>query len=73
MKAQGGGRGIVPPIHDLGARSGSVFNATPRPLYPRERDRVRIVQEAGWDSGVGLDGYGKSRPHRGLNPGPSSL
>jgi hypothetical protein len=23
-------------------------NATTRPLYPRERDPVRIVQEAGW-------------------------
>ena len=25
-----------------------VINATPRPLYPRERDPVPIVQEAGW-------------------------
>jgi len=26
-------------------------NATPRPLYPRERDPLPIVQEAGWAPG----------------------
>ena len=30
---------------------GWVVNATPRPLYPRERDPVRNVQEAGWAPG----------------------
>jgi hypothetical protein len=28
-----------------------VVNCTPRPLYPRERDPVPIVQEAGWAPG----------------------
>jgi hypothetical protein len=28
-----------------------VVNATPRPLYPRERDQALIVQEAGWGPG----------------------
>jgi hypothetical protein len=28
-----------------------VVNSTPRPLYPRERDPVPIVQEAGWAQG----------------------
>ena len=28
-----------------------VVNATPRPLYPRERDSALIVQEAGWAPG----------------------
>jgi hypothetical protein len=28
-----------------------VINATPRPLYPRERDPVAIVKEAGWAPG----------------------
>jgi hypothetical protein len=28
-----------------------VVNATPRPLYPRERDPVPILQEAGWALG----------------------
>ena len=32
------------------ARDGGV-NATPQPLYPRERDPVPIVQEAGWAPG----------------------
>jgi hypothetical protein len=31
----------------LGARWGWVFNATPRPLYPCERDPVNILQETG--------------------------
>jgi hypothetical protein len=30
---------------------GWVVNATPRPLYPQERDPVSIVQEAGWAPG----------------------
>ena len=33
---------------NLGSRLGWVVNATPRPLYLRERDPARIVQEAGW-------------------------
>ena len=28
-----------------------MVNSTPRPLYPRERDLVHIVQEAGWAPG----------------------
>jgi hypothetical protein len=40
---------------------GWVVNATPQPLYSRERDSVPIVQEAGWAPGTGLDGCEKSR------------
>ena len=29
---------------------GWVVNATPRPLYPQEKDPVPIVYEAGWAS-----------------------
>jgi hypothetical protein len=29
-----------------------VVNATPRPLYPQERDPVQILQEAGWGPGL---------------------
>ena len=36
------------PLLNLGARCGWVVTATPRPLYPWERDPVRIVSEAGW-------------------------
>ena len=28
-----------------------MVNATPRPLYPRERDPVPTVEEAGWATG----------------------
>ena len=30
---------------------GLVVNANPSPLYPQERDPVRIVQESGWGPG----------------------
>jgi len=34
------------------------FNATPRPLYPRERDLIPTVQGAGWAPGLILMGAG---------------
>ena len=50
---------------------GWVVNATPRPLYPRERPGTRCT--GGW---VGpravLDRYGKPRPRRESIPGSSS-
>jgi hypothetical protein len=39
------------PLLNLGARRGWVVNARPRPLYPRERDPVPIVQESEWAPG----------------------
>jgi hypothetical protein len=39
---------------------GWMVNSTPRPLYPRERDPVPIVQEAGWTS---VNFYQKKRHH----------
>jgi len=36
----------------------------PQPLYSQEGDPLPIIQEAGWGRGVGLDGFGKSHPHR---------
>jgi hypothetical protein len=47
-------------------RWGWVVNATPQPLYPRERDPVHIVQVAGSAQGPGLDGCGKSGPLTGI-------
>jgi hypothetical protein len=42
---------------------GWVVNATPRPLYPRERPGTHCI--GGWvDPTAGLDGCRKSRPHR---------
>jgi hypothetical protein len=53
---------------NLGGKSGCVVNATPRPLYPRERPGE------GWvDPSAGLDGCGKSRLHRDLIPGYGNL
>jgi hypothetical protein len=46
-----GGRGIARAILDLGARRWWLVNATPQPLYPRERETAHIVQVAGWASG----------------------
>ena len=36
---------------NIGARWRWLLNATPRPLYSREREPVSIVQEAGWAPG----------------------
>jgi hypothetical protein len=35
---------------------GWVVNATPRPLYPQERDPLPIVQEVGWAPGPAWTG-----------------
>jgi hypothetical protein len=46
---------------------GWVINLTPRPLWPRERDPVPIVKEAGWAAGsVGTSGENSSPP--GFDP-----
>jgi hypothetical protein len=44
-----------------------VVNATPWPLYPRERPHIHCI-----GGRVGLDGGGKSRPHRDSIYGPFS-
>jgi hypothetical protein len=38
-------------MHKLGARCGRVANTKPLPLYPRDRNPLRMVQEAGWVAG----------------------
>ena len=54
---------------NLGARLGWVVNATPRPPYPRERPGTHCT--GGWvGPGAGLDGCGKSCPHRDSIAGP---
>jgi hypothetical protein len=51
---------------------GTVVTATPRPLYPRERDPVPIVEEAGfalrpvWMSAENLALTGIRSPHRSV-------
>ena len=49
-----------------------MVNATPRPLYPQERDPVPIVQEAGWAPGLVWKGAEIFAPHRDSIPRPSS-
>ena len=46
---------------------GWVVNATPRPLYPRERPGTHCI--GGWvDPRAGLDGCGESHPPPGFDP-----
>jgi hypothetical protein len=54
---------------NLGAGRGSMINATPRPLYPREWDPVSIVQEARWVPGPVWKGA-VNRPHWNSILGP---
>jgi hypothetical protein len=49
-----------------------LVNATPRPLYPRERPGPHCRGD--WlGSRAGLDSRGNSRPHHASLPGPSNL
>jgi hypothetical protein len=48
MKAQRRSRGIALLIFNLGAGCGWVVNIKLRPIYPRKRDPVPIIYEAGW-------------------------
>jgi len=52
MGAHRWSRGITPLFFNLGARWGWVVNVMPWPIYPRERDLVPIVSEAGWAPGL---------------------
>jgi hypothetical protein len=70
MKAQRGSRGIALIFH-LDPRWGCVVNATPRPLYSRERDPVSIVHETGWALGPDWTGA-ENLATTGIRSGPSS-
>jgi len=52
MKDQRGVQVYLYAFFNLGARWGWLVNDTSRPLYPRERDLVPIVQEFGWAPGL---------------------
>ena len=65
--AQRVGRGIALLFHDRGTRRGWVVSSTPRPHFTPGKDRVPIVQEAGWAPAPVWTG-GKSRPHRDSIP-----
>jgi len=54
---------------------GLLVNATPRPLYPRERDPLSIVQEAWWAPGsicMGAENLAPQRDSIPETPGPYS-
>lgn len=56
---------------NLGTRCGWTVNATPRPIYPRERRGTHCIR--GWAGlRAGLYRCRKSLPHRDSIPGPSS-
>ena len=50
MKAQKGSTGMLYSFFNLGDRRGG-WPVTTRPLYPRERNPLRIIQEAGLTPG----------------------
>jgi len=50
QKAEGSSKFIALPVLNLNARRRWMFNATPRPLYTRERSPVPIAQDVGWRS-----------------------
>jgi hypothetical protein len=62
MKVRTGSRGIALPFLNLGTRWGWVVNATPRPLYHRERDPVRL--RVVWTSAENLVPTGIRSPAR---------
>jgi len=49
-----------------------VVNATPRPLYPWERNTSHIVQEAWWAQEPVMERYGNLAPYRSSSPDSSS-
>ena len=65
--AQRVGRRIALLFHDRGTRRGWVVSSTPRQHFTLGKDRVPILQEAGWAPGPVWTG-GKSRPHRDSIP-----
>ena len=74
MKVQMGDEVQPYSFFNLGASCGWVVNATPRSLYPRERDPVPAVQEAGWVPGPVWTGTENIVPPPEIrSPGPSSL
>jgi hypothetical protein len=65
--AQRVGRGIALLFHDRGTRRGWVVSSTPWPHFTPGKDRVPILQEAGWAPGPVWTAR-QSRPHRDSIP-----
>ena len=73
-QAHRGSRGIALLFHDHGTRRGWGVSVTHRPLFtPPTPERPGTHCIGGWvGPRAGLDGCGKSRPHRDSIPEPSS-
>ena len=72
MQAHKGDGGIAPTIRNLDAKRWLV-RTKPRPLYLRQKKKPGTHCTEGWVGlEAGLEGYGKSHPHRVSIPGPSS-
>jgi hypothetical protein len=65
-QTQFGVRGTALPLLNSDTKREWVVSTIPLLPYTQERDPVLLVWEAGWVSGVGLDGYRKFRPCRNL-------
>jgi hypothetical protein len=65
------GRDIAVPILDLGARRGGWSAPRPGRFSPRRRSGAHCTGSR-LDIRAGPDEFGKSCPHRDLNPGPPS-
>ena len=71
VKTQRGRTDVPLSINYLGATLGSIVSATPRPLYPRERDPVPVVKEAMWAPGPVLTGMeSRNSPFPSWVPNP---
>jgi len=67
MQAQSGREGIAPNHLQHGSRRRWLVSTTPRLLYSQERFGTHCTGD--WVGfGAGLDGHGKSRPHRDSIP-----
>jgi hypothetical protein len=72
-QTQFGVRGTAVPLLDSGTKREWVVSTMPQLPYTRERDPVLLVWEAGWASGVSLDGYRKFCPCQNLSLRLSSM
>ena len=71
-QTQFGVRGTALPLLNSDTKRDWVVSTMSQLPYTQERDPVLLVWEAGWASGVGLDGYRIFRPCRNSSLGPCS-
>jgi hypothetical protein len=67
-----GNKGIVYIFCNLGARWSGWSTSRAGRLTPRKETRYQLCRRVGGGPSAGLDGCGKSRPHRDSIHGPSN-